>query len=98
MKAVTLSHRGPLKFGFTVFTENGYSGSARGITNVPGMTAIRSVLWTADNETVLFICDTDKENRTGYVFYSITEEAVLRYTTSAHDYVIDENGEISIPE
>lgn len=98
MKLITLSGD-PLEFGVSQLSEGGGErGHMTGITGVPGMTAIRSVVWTADSETALLVCGTDKKTLTGYVFYSISEDQVLSYTTSAHDYVIDENGEILIPE
>lgn len=87
----------PLTFGITRCVDGGYSGHMSSISQISGMTAIRSAVWEAGSDIALLICDTRTDGMTGYVFYSIPEDTVLSYTASAYGYTIV-NGEILIPE
>jgi len=96
MAAILLSET-PLEFSVSRQSANGGGrGYMDDIADVPGMEAIREVVWEADGDTVVFVCSSEEEAMTGYVYYSMEDEAVLRYTLSAHDYEIGEDGEIEI--
>lgn len=83
-----------------LYEDGGQSGSVEEITGVPGMKKITGAAWNGDSRTVMLICETDRKEMTGYVFYSAEENKVISYTSSfsMYGYDRDENGNIIIPE
>lgn len=104
MKLITLTQT-PMEFGLSqLYADGGESGSLLSLPTDLPVCAIRDVVWTADSETVMFICATDccddetAAGMTGYVFYSIGEHQVTGYTVSPYGYTITDDGKIVIPE
>ena len=83
-----------------LYEDGGQSGSVVSIASVPGMKKITGAVWNGNSESVVLICETDREEMTGYVTYSVTENKVVGYTSSftMYGYHRDENGNILIPE
>jgi len=104
MKLITLPHTDdPLEFAITELYENGGSaGALETISSVPGMKSLRSVVWTPDGKTAMFLCETvsvpGRADMTGYVFYDPAAHKVTSYTSSFYGYQITADGEIIIPE
>ncbi|MBQ4574866.1 MAG: hypothetical protein IJA85_06660 [Clostridia bacterium] len=96
MRLIMLNDK-PLEFGSSkLYPEGGSSGSMQGLNDVPGMVAIRDVVWTSETE-VMFVCECDTEGMTGYVFYDTETDKVMSYTVSAYAPQV-EDGKIVIPE
>jgi len=100
MKLVKLNG-GKLDFALSyLYEDGGQSGSVEEITGVPGMKKITGAAWNGDSKTFMLICETDRKDMNGYVFYSAEENKVISYTSSfsMYGYDRDENGNIIIPE
>ena len=99
MACVSLTDSEPLSFGISrKFPDGGSVGSTVGIKEVPGMTEIIDVVWQDDSRIFMLVCETEAEDSTGYVFYSLDENKVISYTASQHAYIAGEDGAIMIPE
>jgi len=88
----------PLTFSISQLHEDGgESGHMTDITAAPHMQSITSAEWT-DTNTILFICETDQQDVTGYVFYDTASNKVIRYTSSYNEPQKTEDHLIALPE